>query len=125
MCFIIAIPNISLRALSFLVRELRLPDLVSSQDDVEDTFHSSEKFLIWSCGASFEVRNDSRSAVALGREILLGHGLALIILCLSACSLDRVCNLGSDRLRFDDVIASIDFGQMLASGVVFGLEMAC
>ena len=93
-----------------LLRELLGADIGTTELDVQHSLHGAEDLLVRCGAASLHVLHDSDGGVALGSELLLGHLVAL----LCAAALDGVTDLEADGLGLDDVIASVDLGQMLA-----------
>jgi hypothetical protein len=97
-----------------LVRELGLSHLFTTQDDIEHALHVTQQLLVRCRSTTLEVSDDGRRAVALGREILLGHSSALVVLSLRACLGDGLSDGDTDSLGLDDVVGAVDLGQALA-----------
>jgi uncharacterized protein involved in tellurium resistance len=98
---------------SLLVGELGLSHLLTAQDNVEHALNVAEQLLVGGRGAALKVGNDSGRAVALGCEVLLRHGRALVVLGLGASLGDSLTDCNTDGLGFDDVVGAIDLGEAL------------
>ena len=92
------------------LRELLLPDVRASQLDVQHALHGAKHLLVWCGCAPLEVLDDGDCGVAFGGELLLCHLVALV----RSALLDGVCYLQPDGLGLDNVVAAVDFGEMLA-----------
>jgi hypothetical protein len=99
---------------SVLLRELRLPHLVTPQDNVEYPLHVAEQLLIRCRSTALEVGDDGGRAVALCGQILLRHRSTLVVLRLGARLGDGLADLDANGLGLDDVIGAVDFGEALA-----------
>ena len=102
--------------LFLLVWELGLANLVAAQDDVEHTLHGAQQLLVGCCGSTLEVGDDGGCGVALGGEILLGHGAALVVLRLGAGLGDGLADCRAHRLGLDDIVGTVDLCEALAFG---------
>lgn len=102
------------RTRSFLlVGELGLPNLVTTQDDVELALQVAQQLLVGRGGTTLEVGNDGWCAVDLCSEVLLCHGGALVVLGFRASLGDGLSDSDTDGLGLDDVVGAIDLGQAL------------
>lgn len=90
--------------------ELLLPDVRPPQLDVEHALHRAEHLLVGRGGAALKVLDHRHGRVALGGQLLLRHLVPFLV----PAALDRLGDLHAYRLRLDDVVASVDFGQVLA-----------
>lgn len=99
-----------------LLRKLRLPNLIAPQDNIQHPLHGPEQLLIRRRRPALKVRDDRRRSIALGREILLRHRGAFVVLGLGPRLGDRLADLGADRLGFHDVVGAVDFCEALAFG---------
>lgn len=98
-----------MRGLLFL-GELLLPDVRTPQLDVEHALHRAEHLLVGRGGAALKVLDHRHGRVALGRQLLLRHLVPFLV----AAAPDRLRDLHAYRLGLHDVVASVDFGQVLA-----------
>ena len=99
-----------------LLLELWLANVAATQLDVEHPLHGGQDLLVGRGCPPLEVGDDCGGSVALGGEVLLGHlGLHLL-----PCLRDHIANLLADRLGLDNVIASVDLGQVLTLNGGFG-----
>jgi hypothetical protein len=101
-----------------LLGELGLTDVVAPKLDVENPLEVAEDLLVGGGGAALEVGDDGRRCVALGGEVLLGHGRGLGV----ARGLDGLGHLGPYRLGLDDVVAAVDLCQALTFTSSLGLD---
>lgn len=101
---------------SRLLRKLGLTNLVTPQDDIEHPLHRTEHLLVRRRTPPLEIGNDGRRGVALCSEVLLRHGATLVVLRGGAGLRDRLADLDADGFGLDDVVASVDFRQVLAFG---------
>jgi hypothetical protein len=90
--------------------ELLLPDVRAPQLDVQHSFHGAQHLLVGSGGAALKVLHDGDCGVALGGQVLLREFEALLV----PSTFDGLADLDADGLGLDDVVASVDFGQVLA-----------
>jgi hypothetical protein len=97
----------------FLAGELWLPNLVTSEDDIECALHLAQETLIGCGSTTLEIRDDGRCSVALLRQILLCHGRALVVLRLRARLANRLADYSSDSLGLHNVVGTINLGQAL------------
>jgi hypothetical protein len=96
----------------FLFGELLSTNVCATELNIEHTLHRAKNLLIGGGGTTLEVLDNGHGGVALGGEFLLSHLVAL----LSAASLDSITDGVADSLRLDDVVATVDLGQVLAFG---------
>lgn len=99
---------------SLLFRELWLPNLVPPQYHIEYPLHVPQQLLIRRRSPPLEVGHNIRRSVALCGQIFLRHGGAFIVLGFAARLRNGLANHGADGFGLDDVVRTIDFGQMLA-----------
>jgi hypothetical protein len=99
---------------SLLVGELGLSNLITAQDNVEHALNVAQQLLVGGGGATLEVGNDGGCAVALGCEVLLRHGRALVVLGLRAGLGNSLADSDADSLGLDDVVGTVDLGKALA-----------
>lgn len=104
--------------LLLLRRELRLSNALAPQLHVENSLHVRQYLLVRRRCSSLKVLHDTDRCVAFRRELLLRHLVSFF----SAALLDRFADLGSDGLGLDDLVAAINFGEMLA--VLGGADLA-
>jgi hypothetical protein len=97
-----------------LVGKLGLPNLVSSQNDIQRALHLAEQTLIRRRGAALKVRNDGGCGVALLSQILLCHGRPLVVLRLGPRLGNGLADDGADGLGLHNVVGSVNLGQALA-----------
>lgn len=102
--------QICCRQISIFLGELLLPDVGTPQLDVQHPFHGAQHLLVGGGGAAFKVLHDGDGGVALGGQVLLRELEALLV----PSSLDGLADLDADGLGLDDVVAAVDFGQVLA-----------
>lgn len=86
--------------LLFLVRELRLTDIVPPQLHIQHSLHRRQQLLVGSSGSPLVVLDDSHSGIALSRKLLLSHLMSLLVTAL----LDRISDSHADSLGLDDVV---------------------
>ena len=104
----------SVKTRSLLLRELRLPHLVTPQDNIEHPLHVAKQLLVWRRSTALKVRDDGGRAVALCGQVLLGHRGTLVVLRLGARLGDGLADLDANGLGLDDVVGAVDFGKVLA-----------
>jgi hypothetical protein len=109
--------------LSLLFPKLGLPHLVAPQYDIEHPLHRAKQLLIRRRASPLKVRDDRGCSVALGGEILLRHGGALVVLGLAARLADGLADGDTDGLGLDDFVGAVDFGEALAFGVGGALRL--
>lgn len=97
-----------------LIRKLGLPNLIPSKNHIQHALDRAQHLLIRRGAAPLEIRNHRRRRITLGRQILLRHRPAFIVLRLAPRLLDRVAHPRADRLRLHDVVGAVDFGEVLA-----------
>ena len=99
----------------------RLPNSSPPQLDPEDPLHSAQDLLIRRRRAPLKILHNRHRRVALGCEIFLRHFRRDLVPPLH----DRLSDFQAYGLRLDDLVASVDFGQMLAfDGGFLGTEMS-
>jgi len=88
----------------------RLTNITTPQLNTQHSLHSRQDLLIRSGRASFKVCHDTLGSVTLCSQVLLRH--------LGVHQLPLVGDGGSDFLAdgggLDDVVAAVDFGEVLA-----------
>ena len=100
----------SLSHLGLLLRKLRLPNLIPPQNNIQHPLHITQQLLIRLRSTPLEISDNGRRCVALGREILLRHRRALVVLGFGARLGDGLADYGAHRLGLDDVVGAVDFG---------------
>jgi hypothetical protein len=95
---------------SLLGRKSRLPNIGPTQLDAQYPLHRAQHFLVRGRRASLKVLHYRHGRVALGRKILLCHLRRDLVSPANDCLPDVEAN----GLRLDDLIASVDFGEVLA-----------
>ena len=110
----------------FLLRELDLSNLVPPQYHIEDPLHCAQQLLVRRGGAPLKVCDYRRRGIALGGQILLGHGGTLVVLRFATGFLNGVANAGAHGFRLDNLVGSVDFCEVLSfdsrfRGLVNGL----
>ena len=84
-------------------------NITSPELNTQNLLHRRQDLLIWGCRSTLKVGYDTLCGVALGRQILLRH-LGLHLLSLLG---DSITDLLSDRVGLDNIVAAIDFSEML------------
>jgi hypothetical protein len=97
------------RRLLLLWTELWRTNITSSQLDAQNSLHISQDLLIRGGGATLEIGYNRWGSVALGGEVLLRE---LWLHLLAAIGDGTTDNL-ADCVWLDNVVGSIDLGQML------------
>jgi len=87
-----------------------LADAGTPQLHVEDTLHGGEDLLVGDGAAALELGDDRGRRIAPRRQVLLRH-LGLHPLPRPA---DGVADYLTDRVGLDDVVATVDFCEVLA-----------
>lgn len=95
--------------------ELWSTNVTSSQLNTENSFEVSEDFLIWRSGTLLIFLYYRRGSVALCGKVFLCHFWLDLVPPLDDCK----AYYRTDGLWLDDVVASVDFGKMLAFGWCF------
>jgi hypothetical protein len=93
----------------------RCTNITPPQLNTQNLLHTRQDFLVWSRSPSLEVRHDTLRCVALGRQVFLRH-LRLHLLSLLG---DHRPNFLANSGWFNDIIAAIDFGEVLAFNARF------
>jgi hypothetical protein len=93
----------------------RRANITSPELNTQNLLHRSQDLLIWGRRSTLEIRYDTLCGVALGRQIFLRH-LGLHLLSLLG---DGITDLLSDRVGLDNVVAAINFSEMLAFNARF------
>ena len=88
----------------------RRSNITPPQLNAQCLLHGRENLLIRCRRPPLEIRHNALCGVAFGRQILLRH-LRLHLLALVR---DDTADLLADRVGLDDIIASVDLGEMLA-----------
>lgn len=102
-----------------LAIRLWLSNVLASQDDLEHPLHITQDLLVRLCCTSLEIGNYCRCLVDLRGQVLLCHGLTLVVLKVCSSLLDRVADFCADGLGLDDVVTSVDLGQVLTLCTAF------
>ncbi len=94
----------------------RRPNIIPPQLNSQHPLHTRQNLLIGSRRAALKISDDALSGVALGREVLLGHFWVHLLALVG----DGGANFLADGGGLDDVVAAVDFGEMLAFDAGFG-----
>jgi hypothetical protein len=103
-------------SLLFLRTKSRCANITSPQLNTENLLHRCQNLLIRGRRSALEVRDDTLCGIAFGRQILLRH-FRLHLLSLLG---DGIADFLADRVGLDDVVAAVNFGEMLAFDTGFG-----
>jgi len=102
--------------LLLLRTKLRSANIAPPQLDAQNPLHARQDLLVRGSGAPLEISDDARRRVALGGQVLLGHlGLHLL-----PPLRDDGAHFLADGARLDDIVGSVDLGQMLTFDTWFG-----
>jgi len=105
---------------STLLRKFRLPHLLPPQHHIQHPLHRTQHLLIRRRRPLLKLRHHRWRRIALCRQVLLRHRLALFILAVRPRRLDGVADARADGLGLDDVVGPVDFGEVLAFESGFG-----
>jgi len=94
----------------------RRTNIASPQLNTQNLLHRPKNLLIRRRTSSLEVRDNRLSSIALCSQILLCH-LGLHLLALRG---DDIADFLADGVGLDDVVAAVNFGEMLAFDAGFG-----
>lgn len=97
-----------------LLRELDISNLIPPQYHIEDPLHCAQQLLVRRGGTPLKVCDYRRRGIALGSQILLGHGGTLVVLRFATGFLNGVANAGAHGFRLDNLVGSIDFCEVLS-----------
>jgi hypothetical protein len=94
----------------FLGAKSRRTNIIATQFNTQDLFHSCKNLLVWSCRATLKIGDNSGRRVALGRQILLCHlGLHLL-----PSIGNHLADVLADCGWLDDIITTVDLCETLA-----------
>ena len=97
-----------------LLQELDLSNLIPPQYHIEDPLHCAQQLLVRRGGTPLKVCDYRRRGIALGGQILLGHGGTLVVLRFAAGFLNGVADAGAYGFRLDNLVGSVDFCEVLS-----------
>ena len=97
-----------------LLRELDISNLIPPQYHIEDPLHCAQQLLVRRSGTPLKVCDYRRRGIALGGQILLGHGGTLVVLRFATGFLNGVANTGAHGFRLDNLVGSVDFCEVLS-----------
>ena len=106
----------SAHTLLLLRSKPRRPNITPPQLNTKHPLHSPQNLLIRRRRPPLEIRHNTLRRVTLGREILLRH-LRLHLLSLLG---DHAADFFADCVGLDDVVAAVDFREVLAFDAGFG-----
>lgn len=94
----------------FLLGKLLSPNIGSPQFDIQYSLHRTQHLLVWRRRTPLHVLHHSDSGIAFCGQLLLCHFVTFVV----AAPFDGVADLGADGFGFDDVVAAVDFCEVLA-----------
>jgi hypothetical protein len=96
----------------FLLRKLLSPNIAPSQLNIQHPLHRTQHFLVRRRRTPLHILHHGNGRITFRGELLLSHFVAFVV----AAPFDGVADLGADGFWFDDVVAAVDFCEVLAFG---------
>ena len=96
----------------FLLPKSRLPNIAPPQLNIQHPLHRTQHLLVRRRSTPLHILHYGDGGITLCCELLLRHFVAFVV----AALLDGVAYLHADGFGFDDVVAAVDFCEVLAFG---------